>query len=56
MYIILLPWVDHCGSTRGCEYYGYFSFAIYLYSCGLSTTTIEYSSLSVCLSVCLCTR
>ena len=29
---------------------------IYNYSCGLSTATIEYSSLSVCLSVCLCTR
>ena len=25
----------------------------YCYSCGLSTATIEYSSLSVCLSVCL---
>ena len=25
----------------------------YYYSCGLSTATIEYSSLSVCLSVCL---
>ena len=27
--------------------------SIYIYSCGLSTATIEYSSPSVCLSVCL---
>ena len=26
---------------------------LYIYSCGLSTATIEYSSLSVCLFVCL---
>ena len=28
-------------------------FLTFHYSCGLSTATIEYSSLSVCLSVCL---
>ena len=28
-------------------------YSTYYYSCGLSTTTIEYSWLSVCLSVCV---
>ena len=38
------------------KYLGIFEQIITSYSCGLSTATIEYSSLSVCLSVCLCTR
>ena len=47
-------WIGHLLTLMSCLQNIWSSYFSYYYSCGLLTTSIEYSCLSVCVCVCLC--